>query len=318
MTSTALILGITGQTGAYLAKRLHTAGYHVVGTSRSSSEEATWRLRALGIRDSIDLATAEPMDPRALAQTIHRCQPDEIYSLLGPSSVAGSFSNPTDFFSHITGPIAHLLEYLKNEDYRGSFFNACSTDCFGEQPANLLTEQSTMRPVSPYGIAKAATFHLTKTYREGFGLRASSGILTNHDSPLRGEGFVTQKVITTLQAIAHGNGSTLTLGNTSVARDWVWAEEVAAAVHLMGSAKDPDDYVVASGTTRSLNDFVAIACAVLGLDMEAVVETDASLHRPLDISSVRLDPAKINETLGWSATKTLEQIVGALIDQPNG
>lgn len=316
MTSTALILGITGQTGAYLAKRLHETGYNIVGSSRSSSEDATWRLQALGIRDSIDLVTADPMDPQSVFQTIHRCQPDEIYSLLGPSSVAGSFYHPTDFFQQITEPIARMLEYLKNEDYRGSFFNACSTDCFGEQPTELLTEDSAMRPVSPYGIAKAATFHLTRTYREGFGLRASSGILTNHDSPLRGEGFVTQKVINTLRDIAQGNGSTLTLGNTAVRRDWVWAEEVAAAVHLIGSAQQPDDYVVASGDTHSLNDFVAIACSVLGLDMEAVVETNASLHRPLDISSVRLTPAKIRETLGWFATKNLEEIIAALINHP--
>jgi len=318
MTSTALILGITGQTGAYLAKRLHAAGYQIVGTSRNSSEDVAWRLQALGIRDSIDVAIVDPMDPHSIFQTIQGCQPDEIYSLLGPSSVAGSFHNPADFFQEITEPIARMLEYLKNEDYRGSFFNACSTDCFGEQPSELLTEDSAMRPVSPYGIAKAATFHLTRTYREGFGLRASSGILTNHDSPLRGEGFVTQKVISTLQGIAQGSGSTLTLGNTAVRRDWVWAEEVAAAVHLIGSAKDPDDYVVASGDTRSVSDFVAIACAVLGLEMEAVVETNASLHRPLDISSVHLNPAKIRETLGWSATKNLEEIVAALINHPNG
>jgi GDPmannose 4,6-dehydratase len=316
MTSTALIIGVTGQTGAYLSQRLLNHGYQVSGTSRTSSSDALWRLEHLGIEGQMTIKNADPLNREALIRVITESQPDEIYYLAGPSSVAASFEDPTGFFQEITNPIINLLDFLAQENYQGSFFNASSTDCFGNQPDENLSERSPMRPVSPYGVAKTAALHFVVHYRDGLGVRASNGILSNHDSPLRGEGFVTQKVISRLKGIAAGQEDRLTLGNISVRRDWVWAEEVAEAIHLIGAAAEAGDYVVATGQTRSLEDFVRLACEELDLDMAEVVTSDPSLHRPVDIAGLQLNPSKIKDSLGWSATKQLEDIVRSLVSSP--
>jgi GDPmannose 4,6-dehydratase len=171
-----------------------------------------------------------------------------------------------------------------------------------------------MRPVSPYGVAKAATFSITRNYRDTFGLAASNGILTNHESPLRGPHFVTQKIVSTLKKIKAGEETSLHLGNTAIERDWVWAGEVANAISLIGSGDQPGDYLVASGHTRSLDDFVTLACDALGIDRATTVTSDAALHRPMDIASLSFNPEHIRETFGWSAQMGLEDIVANLID----
>jgi GDPmannose 4,6-dehydratase len=316
MTRTALIIGATGQTGAYLAKRLLEHDYRVFGTSRTSSHDALWRLQHLDVVDQMGVTTVDPMNQESLRKAITESEPDEIYYLAGPSSVAASFHDPAGFFQGITHPIISVLDFLAHENYQGSFFNASSTDCFGNQPGEDLTELSALRPVSPYGVAKTAALNFVVHYRDGLGVRASNGILSNHDSPLRGVGFVTQKVISSLKRIAAGEEEHLTLGNISIRRDWVWAEEVAEAVHLIGSAPGAGDYVVATGHTRSLEDFVRIACEELGLDIASVVTSDSSLHRPVDIAGLQLNPTKIKTNLGWSATKQLEDIVAALVAYP--
>ena len=311
--SQALIIGGSGQTGAYLAHTLLGKGHSVTVTSRDPAATDWWRYEALGIPGQADTATLEPSNSKTVSNFLDNKTPDSIYYLAGPSSVAQSFENPADVFRDITQPIITVLEVLKASGYQGSFFNATSTDCFGNQPDHRLDETTPMRPVSPYGVAKAATFSITRNYRDTFGLAASNGILTNHESPLRGPHFVTQKIVSTLKKIKAGEETSLHLGNTAIERDWVWAGEVANAIRLIGSGDRPGDYLVASGETRSLDDFVTLACDALGMDRATTVTSDTALHRPMDIASLSFNPQRIRETFGWSAQMGLEDIVANLV-----
>lgn len=313
MGTTAIVIGATGQTGAYLAERLIRHDYRVVATSRDVESSHWNRFERLGIDGEVVRQVFNPEDSFALRSILDSEEPSEIYYLAGPSSVASSFTNPAKSFAEITSPVNHILETLRVYGYTGSFFNAASTDCFGNQPATVLDEESAMYPVSPYGVAKAATFRMTKNYREAFGLRASNGILTNHESPLRDSHFVTQKIVSTLTRIAAGAEEILHLGNTDITRDWLWAGDVAAAIHAIGSADASDDFLVASGTSRSLEDFVGLVCNSLNLDSSAPVVADQALLRPLDITSLHIKPEKIMATLGWAPTQGLEDIVKNLI-----
>ncbi|MDA8580184.1 GDP-mannose 4,6-dehydratase, partial [Pontimonas sp.] len=246
---TAFIIGASGQTGAYLSRLLLAAEYRVIGTSRNWAESQTWRLARLGVLDDVTRLSLSLHDSLALEEALDSAAPDEIYYLAGPSSVAASFREPTIAMSEIFDPVVSLLEILKRRSSTAHFVNAASTDCFGNHGKTVLDEQSSMKPVSPYGIAKTATYLTTQNYREAFGLNASNAILTNHESPLRGPDFVTQKIISGLRAIRDGRESNLALGNTTIARDWLWADDVAHALHAIGSAQGSSDYVVASGTT---------------------------------------------------------------------
>lgn len=313
MGTTAIVIGATGQTGAYLSQRLLRGDYRVVATSRNAEASDWKRFEHLGIESDVARLTLDPNDPLALQTILDSEAPSEIYYLAGPSSVAASFTNPARFFAEITAPVNHILETLRVQGYRGSFFNAASTDCFGNQPEVVLDEESAMYPVSPYGVAKAATFRMTKNYREAFGLRASNGILTNHESPLRDSHFVMHKIVSTLTRIAAGADETLHLGNTAITRDWLWAGDVAEAIHAIGSADSSDDFLVASGNSRSLDEFVALVCTTLNLDVTSTVVADQSLLRPLDITSLRFDPRKISTTLNWTPRHGLEDIVKHLV-----
>lgn len=315
MGPTAVVIGATGQTGAYLAQTLLDHGYTVVVTSRNADTADWWRFESLGITGEVVRDSLNASDSASLDATLETYQPSEIYYLAGPSSVAASFVNPAQSFADITGPLNHILETLRVAKYTGSFFNAASTDCFGNQSTTTLDEESPMYPVSPYAVAKAATFQMTKNYREAFGLNASNGILTNHDSPLRDGHFVTQKIVSTLKKIASGAEGKLELGNTAIRRDWLWAGDVAEAIHKIASAGKGDDYIVASGTSRSLDEFVALVCASLGLDISSTVTTDEALLRPLDIASLSFNPEKIKARLGWSPRLTLEDIVHNLVSE---
>jgi GDPmannose 4,6-dehydratase len=274
MSSEALIIGGSGQTGAYLAHRLLQQGQSVTVTSRDAAATSWWRFDTLGISQSVETTTLDATSVAGISRALDIYQPDSIYYLAGPSSVAQSFESPAEVFRDITQPIITILDVLANAGYSGSFFNATSTDCFGNNPDQPLDESSTMRPVSPYGVAKAATFSLTKNYRETFGLRASNGILTNHESPLREPHFVTQKIVSTLKKIKAGEETALRLGNTAIRRDWLWAGEVADAISLIGASAHADDYLVASGTNRSLDEFVEITCVALGIDKTTSVVAD--------------------------------------------
>ena len=316
--TTALICGVTGQTGTYLAHHLLDKGYRVVGTSRDFSETNLWRLERLGIENEIERVSLSLHDSVAIRKTLTTCSPDEIYYLAGPSSVAASFREPTVSMDQIFQPVVSFLEVLKETRSTAHFLNAASTDCFGNQPGVVLDENSALQPLSPYAVAKSATLSLVKNYRESFGVTASNGILTNHESPLRGPDFVTQKITTGLLGIAAGKRETLSLGSTTISRDWLWAGDVAEAVAAITSAPQPGDYIVASGKSSTLDEFVTKACDKLGLDPKEVITHDESLFRPSDIESISLNPAKAAQQLGWSARYDLESIVSALLSDDVG
>ena len=311
--TTALICGVSGQTGAYLAHTLLRKGYRVVGTSRNHSEANLWRLKRLSIDNDIDKISLSLHDTVAIRNTLAAYQPDEIYYLAGPSSVAASFREPSVSMDQIFQPVVSFLEVLKETESSTHFFNAASTDCFGNQPGVVLDENSALQPLSPYAVAKSAAFWTVKNYRDSFGVRASNGILTNHESPLRGQDFVTQKIITGLLDIAAGRKQTLPLGSISIARDWLWAGDVAEAISAITSASQPGDYVVASGNSTTLQEFVSLACDKLGLNLEEVITHDQSLFRPSDIESIMLNPRKAEEVLGWKAHYRLDSIIDALL-----
>jgi len=309
----ALIVGITGQTGAFLSRELLSHGYSVVGTSRDWSESNLWRLRQLGLRDDVELLSLSLHDYAAIDQLLESRAPDEIYYLAGPSSVAASFREPSTSMDQIYQPVLSFLEVLRKSESRSSFVNAASTDCFGNQPGITLDEHSPLMPVSPYGTAKTAAYWATKNYREGFQLRAANAILTNHESPLRGPEFVTQKIVSGLRAVKEKTQTHIALGNTQIVRDWLWAGDVARALHLMGSSAATEDFVVGSGTSSTLMDFTQRVCDKLGLDSDEVVRHHETLHRPQEIMSIHLNPTKIRSTLGWEPSLGLEGIVDRLI-----
>ena len=311
--TTALICGVSGQTGAYLAHALLQKGHRVVGTSRDHSEVNLWRLKRLGIDGDTENVSLSLHDTGAIRKILAHYQPDEIYYLAGPSSVAASFREPLVSMDQIFQPVVSFLEVLKDTESSAHFFNAASTDCFGNQPGVVLDETSALQPLSPYAVAKSATLWSVKNYRDSFGVRASNGILTNHESPLRGPDFVTQKIITGLLDIAEGKKRTLSLGSTSIARDWLWAGDVANAVSAITSASQPGDYVVASGHSSTLHEFVSLACDKLELNLEEVTAQDQSLFRPSDIESILLNPQRAEEELGWKARYGLDSIVDALL-----
>jgi len=311
--TTALICGISGQTGAYLAQKLLQKGYRVVGSSRDHSEANLWRLKRLAIDSDTEIVSLSLHDTVAIRKILAKYQPDEIYYLAGPSSVAASFREPMVFMDQIFQPVVSFLEVLKDTESSAHFFNAASTDCFGNQEGVVLDENSALQPLSPYAVAKSATFWTVKNYRDSFGVKASNGILTNHESPLRGPDFVTQKIITGLLDIAEGKKRTLSLGSTSIARDWLWAGDVANAVSAITSASQPGDYVVASGHSSTLREFVSLACDKLALNLEEVTTQDQSLFRPSDIESILLNPQRAEKELGWKAHYDLDSIVDALL-----
>ena len=311
--TTALICGVSGQTGAYLAHTLLQKGHRVVGTSRDHSEVNLWRLKRLGIDGDTENVSLSLHDTVAIRKILAQYQPDEIYYLAGPSSVAASFREPLVSMDKIFQPVVSFLEVLKDTESSAHFFNAASTDCFGNQPGVVLDETSALQPLSPYAVAKSAALWSVKNYRDSFGVRASNGILTNHESPLRGPDFVTQKIITGLLDIAEGKKRTLSLGSTSIARDWLWAGDVANAVSAITSASQPGDYVVASGHSSTLREFVSLACDKLALNLEEVTTQDQSLFRPSDIESILLNPQRAEKELGWKAHYDLDSIVDALL-----
>jgi len=311
----ALISGITGQTGTYLAHRLLGKGYRVVGGTRDAGSCDTTRLRRLGVEDDVELLSLAPADFRSVVQCLRKVKPDQIYFLAGQTSVGLSFEQPFESIESIAVGTLNLLEAIRllGEDIR--FFSAGSSECFGNSLAFPLTEESPMRPVSPYAVAKCAAFWSTVNYRQAYGLFACTGILSNHESPLRPDRFVTRKIISSLRRIQAGEAETLTLGNLEVSRDWGWAPDYAEAIDLMMSAEVADDYLIATGHTHSLRDFLAIACRLAGLDVEQSLSSDPSLYRPSELNTIQLSPAKIQQKLGWSSKVPFASMVERLYNE---
>ena len=309
---TALIAGVTGQDGAYLAHHLLGLGYRVVGSSRDAQMADTSRLERLGIATDVELVSLAPNDFRSVLKLVAGVQPDEIYNLAGQTSVGLSFEQPVECMESISVATLNLLEVIRYLGGGIRFFTAGSSECFGQTGNTPATEDTPLRPLSPYAVAKAAAYWQVATYREAYSLFACTGILANHESPLRPKRFVTQKIIDGVRAIKAGQKSKIQLGNLDIWRDWGWAPDYVKAMALMLQAEMPGDYLIASGTTTSLKQFAQEAFAAADLDLADHLESVESLKRPADLNYSAMDPRRIADELGWVSRRTLGEIVGKM------
>lgn len=309
----SLICGISGQDGAYLASLLLKKGHTVYGTSRDAEASSFLNLKTLGIRDKVQLESMALNDFRSVLQVLIKTEPDEIYNLAGQTSVGLSFAQPVETLESIATGTLNLLEAIRFTKAPIRFYNAGSSECFGDtgdSPANELTP---FRPRSPYAVAKSASFWEVANYREAYNIFACSGILFNHDSPLRPERFVTQKIISAICRIAEGSSEKLILGNTNIQRDWGWADDYVEAMYLMLQQIEPDDYVIATGKSKSLQAFVETVFAYFGIDASDHLEIDHRLFRPSEIMKSCGNPQKAKENLGWQAKYEMQDIITMMI-----
>ncbi|MEM9215064.1 MAG: GDP-mannose 4,6-dehydratase [Cyanobacteria bacterium P01_F01_bin.150] len=311
---TALICGISGQDGAYLAQLLLAKGYVVCGTSRDAQGSSFRNLVRLGLQDQVQIFSMSLNDFRSVLQVIHKVEPDEIYNLAGQTSVGLSFELPVETTESITLGTLNLLEAIRFVNAPIRLYSASSSECFGDTQGTAADELTPFRPRSPYAVAKAAAFWQVANYREAYDLYACSGILFNHESPLRPRRFVTQKIITAASEIARGKSQILYLGNTSIQRDWGWAPEYVDAMYRMLQQDEPDDYAIATGQSNSLQDFVAAVFSCLGLNWEDHVQVDQNLYRPTDIAVSCGNATKAQEKLGWKAKYTMRDVAQMMVD----
>jgi GDPmannose 4,6-dehydratase len=307
-----MIAGVTGQDGAYLAHYLLGLGYRVVGTSRDAQMADTSRLERLGIAADVELVSLAPNDFRSVLKVVSTAQPNQIYNLAGQTSVGLSFEQPVECMESISTATLNLLEVIRYLGGGIRFFNAGSSECFGQTGEEPATEETPLRPRSPYAVAKAAAYWQVATYREAYGMFACTGILANHESPLRPQRFVTQKIIAGVKAIKAGQARTIQLGNLDIWRDWGWAPEYVQAMVLMLQAEHPNDYLIASGTTTSLRDFAQAAFAAADLDLANHLESVEALMRPADLTYSAMEPARIAAQLGWRSQVPVREIVAKM------
>jgi GDPmannose 4,6-dehydratase len=310
---TALICGVSGQDGSYLAESLLEQGYRTVGTSRDAQLSTFANLERLGIRDRVLLYSMVPTDFRSVIQTLIQVQPDEVYNLAGQSSVGLSFDQPMETLESVAIGTLNLLEALRLLKTPTRLYNACSGECFGDTGAEPATESSPFRPRSPYGVAKATSYWAVRNYREAYGMYACSGLLFNHESPLRPPRFVTRKVTRAAKRISGGRKEKLRLGNLMVQRDWGWAPEYVRAMWKMLQQPEPEDFVIATGETHSLEEFVAEAFSSVGLDWQDHIESDPSLFRPADITRSAGNPALARQKLGWQPHLKMKDVVRGMV-----
>ena len=310
---TALICGVSGQDGAYLARFLLEKGYVVYGTSRDAQMASFQNLVRLGIRQQIQVETMALTDFRSVWQILTKVQPNEVYNLAGQSSVGLSFQLPVETLESISVGTLNLLEAIRMLGKNIKYYNAGSSECFGDLFGVSATETMPFRPRSPYAVAKAAAFWQVANYREAYGLFACTGILFNHESPLRPERFVCQKIVRAACQIAAGEAEELNLGDMTIQRDWGWAPEYVEAMWLMLQQSEADDFVIATGESHSLEEFVSLAFATLDLDWRKFVSSDPSLVRPTELSEGRGCTKKAFEKLGWKAKYMMPDVVRMMI-----
>jgi len=309
---TALIVGVSGQDGVYLARHLLNLGYQVVGSTRGLDGQPTTRLGAAGLLDSIKLVTLDTCNPAAVTDLMKELKPQEIYNLAGQSSVGSSFQSPFETVESVTRGTLALLEAVRAAVPEARFFNTGSSECFGNTPLPA-TEATPFSPRSPYGAAKAASMHLVSVYRASYGLFACSGITFNHESPLRPAQFVSRKVASFVAKLVRGGPSVLKVGDLSIRRDWGWAPEYVQGFHAMLQASEPRDLILATGTSASLADYIAASFRSVGLDEKTHVESDPSFFRPSEIKVSAGNPTAAKETIGWQATMHMPDVAAALV-----
>jgi GDPmannose 4,6-dehydratase len=309
---TALITGITGQDGSYLAELLLAKGYRVVGIVRRSSTTPYERIAHLV--DRIDLVSADLLDQTSLTDVVHECQPAEIYNLAAQSFVQTSWTQPVLTGEFTALGVTRVLEAMKKAAPKARFYQASSSEMFGKVRETPQTERTPFYPRSPYGVAKCYGHWITVNYRESFGLYAVSGILFNHESPRRGLEFVTRKVTDGVARIKLGQQKELRLGNLDARRDWGFAGDYVEAMWMMLQAKQPDDYVIGTGQTRSVRELCELAFSHVGLDYREYVKQDQRFFRPAEVDLLVADYGKAKAELGWAPKMTFAELVATMVD----
>ncbi len=315
MKKRALITGITGQDGAYLAKFLLGKGYQVFGTYRRLSTPNFWRLQYLGIFDEVNLIPADLVDAASLVEAIKISEPDEIYHLAAQSFVGASFEQPVGA-GEITGlGVTRLLEAIRQINPKLKLYQASTSELFGRGNIDSQMEATPLHPASPYAAAKLYGYWITKIYREGYGIFACNGILFNHESALRGLEFVTRKVSNAVAKIVLGLEEELRLGNLEAKRDWGYAPEYVESMWLMLQQNEPDDYVVATNEAHSVKEFVEQAFRIVNLDWQKYVKVDERFLRPLDTDFLQGDYSKAKQKLGWEPKVKFNQLVDIMVKE---
>tara|TARA_B110000438_G_scaffold169307_1_gene161794 strand:- start:3497 stop:4477 length:981 start_codon:yes stop_codon:yes gene_type:complete len=309
----ALICGVSGQDGAYLARLLIEKGYQVWGTSRDAQVANFGNLTILGIREQVNLLSMAQTDFRSVLHSLNCSEPDEVYFLSGQSSVGLSFDQPAETIESFTLGVLNLLEAIRFIGKPIRIYHASSSECFGDVGQQRATEDTPFHPRSPYGVAKASAHWLVENYRESYSLFACNGILFNHESPLRPARFVTRKIVSAACRISKGAVEKLHLGRLDIVRDWGWAPEHVEAMWRMLQADTPDDFVIATGKSATLEEFVTRVFESVNLDWRDFVVSDSTFFRPSDIAHSAANPSKAASVLNWSASTELPQLVQKLI-----
>lgn len=314
MGKRALICGISGQDGTYLAQLLLDRGYEVWGSSRDAELATFNNLRRLGIYDSVQLVSLNLRDVGSVLGMLRRIRPDQIFSLAGQSSVGLSFEQPVETIESIALGTLSLLEAIRLSDSEVRLYNAGSTECFGDTADSVADEGSPFNPCSPYAVAKASAFWTVSNYRQAYGMYACTGILSNHDSPLRPRRFVTRKIIRAVASLALGRDVRLSLGNLNIERDWGWSPEYVEAIAAMLNQASPADFIIATGKSHTLLEFVEAAFGLVKKDWHDYVMIDNALMRPTDILRNKVDPSKAVAGLGWKAKSGMVEVVGMMLE----
>ena len=310
----ALICGVSGQDGAYLARLLVKKGYEVHGSARDAQMSTFAHLSHFKIKDKVVFHSMALNDFRSVLQVLAKVQPHEIYNLAGQSSVGLSFEQPVETLESISVGTLNLLEAIRFTGGSSKLYSAGSSECFGNTDGLAADEETPFRPRSPYAVAKATAFWEVANYREAYNLFACTGILFNHESPLRPERFVTKKIVKAACRIAAGSPEKLHLGNMDIARDWGSAEEYVAAMWLMLQKSSAEDFCIATGETNTLQDFVSAVFETVGLDWTHHVVADPTLLRPSEIMVSRGNPAKALDKLGWQAANKMRDVIKLLVE----
>lgn len=314
----AFITGITGQDGYYLTKYLLENNYEIHGTIRRASTFNTTRIDSLisqySTTNPINLYYSDLLDSASLYTLINKVMPDEVYNLAAQSHVAVSFKNPI-YTTQVgnTGTIS-LLEAIKNTDKEIKFYQASSSEMFGGKDKIMLNEESPLVPKSPYAASKVFSYHMTQIYRDSYNLFCTNGILFNHESPMRGETFVTRKITRAVGRIVSGIQDKLILGNIEASRDWGFAGDYVEAMHKILNHKNPDDFVIATGETHTIKEFLKIAFNYVNLKYEDYIEISEKYYRPNEVGYLLGDPSKANKILGWKPKTSFDELVKMMLD----
>lgn len=315
MQKKALVTGITGQDGAYLAQFLLNKGYKVYGTYRRLSSPNFWRLQYLDIFDKVELIPAELSDSSSLFEAIRISMPDEIYNLAAQSFVGASFEQPINTADVSGVATARFLELIRQINPNIKFYQASTSELYGGDHEHLQNEDVPFQPKSPYAAAKLYSYWITRIYREAYGLFAANGILFNHESPIRGLEFVTRKISNAVAKISLGLDKNLLIGNINAKRDWGFAGDYIESMWMILQYKNPDDFVIATGESHSVEEFLDLAFKLVGLDYGKYIVIDKKFFRPLEVNKLCGDCSKAKKVLGWSPKVTFERLVEIMVKE---